>query len=178
LNRPEKKQLIPIGRIVNTHGIHGKLRIAYYNEDKTKFLSYRQVLLRSLDGDLKSFEIGEAKVHGRFILVQFKGAADLDQVKRLAGADILVEKTALPELEAGEYYWVDLIGMEVETAEGETVGVVSDLIVTGGTDVVVVRRGEKEVLLPASEGHIKEIDVTSRRMVIYPFEGHTEDDSI
>jgi len=178
LNNLRKRELIPIGKIVNTHGAHGKLRVVYYNEDKAKFFSYRKVLLKDPGGHLGSFEIAEAKIHRKFILVQFKGMDNLDQAECLVGATVLVEKAALPKLGEGEYYWVDLIGMEVTTARGDRLGEVSEIIPTGGTDVFVIRRGESEVSIPATEERIKRIDIASRRIVVSLLEGLTGDDSI
>jgi len=164
--------------IANTHGIHGKLRVKYFNEDKSNFFSYKKVLLRDREGHLGSFEIAEAKVHRKFIVVQFKSIDNLDQAERLVGASVLVEKAAFPKLEEGEYYWADLIGMEVVTASGDRVGEVSDIIPTSGTDVFVIKVGEKEALIPATEERIKQIDVASRRMVIDVMEGLMGNDSI
>ena len=177
-NRLATSDLIPIGKIVNTHGIHGKIRLAYYNEDKTSFFSYQKVLLRNPRGDLASVEISDARIHGRFVLVQFQGIDTLGQAQPLVGATVLVEKATLPALEEGEYYWTDLIGMEVMTVNGDRVGEVTRIIPTGGTDVLVIEKGEKEILVPATEERIREIDTTSRRMVVDRIEGLTDDDPI
>jgi 16S rRNA processing protein RimM len=178
LNNLDNKELIPIGKIVRTHGVHGKLRVAYYNEDKASFLSYQEVFLRNSDRHLGSLEIVEAKVHRKFILVQFKGIENLDEAERLVGATVLVKKVALPQLEEGEYYWTDLIGMEVATPEGECLGRLSQIIPTGGTDVFVVKQGEREILLPANEERIEHIDTASRRIVVSLLEGLVSDDSV
>lgn len=174
----KNRELILIGRVVHGHGIHGKLRIVYYNEDKTSFFRYRKILLRDSFGQLEPFEVTDARIHRKFIIVQFKGFDNLDQAERLVGASVLVEKSALPELEEGEYYWADLIGMEVSNAKGDRVGEVSDIIPTRGADVFVIKAHERELLVPATEEVIREIDLTSRRMVICPVEGLIGDDSV
>jgi len=173
LNSFEKKEHISIGKIVNTHGIHGKLCVIYYNEDKTRFFSYKTILLRDPLGHLEPFEVAEAKIHRKFIVVQFKGLDNLNQAEPLVGASVLVEKSALPELEDGEYYWADLIGMEVTTEEGDRLGKISSILPTRGIDVLVIKTGEKEVLVPATEEVIKQVDTASRRMVIHLLKGLT-----
>ncbi len=174
----KNRELILIGRVVHAHGIHGKLRIVYYNEDKTSFFRYRKILLRDSFGQLEPFEVTDARIHRKSIIVQLKGFDNLDQAERLVGASVLVEKSALPELEQGEYYWADLIGMEVTNAKGDWVGEVSDIIPTRGADVFVIKAHERELLVPATEEVIREIDLASRRMVICPEEGLIGDDSV
>lgn len=174
----KEEDLIPIGKIVGTHGIHGKLRITYYNEDKTSFLRYRRVLVRDLLGRLEPFEVTEAKIHRKLIIVQLKDVDHIDRANRLVGASVLVERTLLPKLEEGEYYWVDLIGMEVITPTGVQTGRVSGIIPTGSSDVFVITINGKEVLVPATEDVIKRVDVVSRRMVIDLKEDLAGDDTI
>jgi 16S rRNA processing protein RimM len=174
----KRGELIPIGKIVRTHGIHGKFRVAYYNQDKTNFFSYKAVLVRGSDGDLEPFQIVEASVHHKFIIVRLQDIDHIDQAERLVGAEILVEETDLPKLDEDEYYWNDLIGMKVTTTIGDQLGEVLDILPTGGTDVLVIKRGQKEVLVPATEEWIETIDLPARRLVLYPIENLTGDDSI
>jgi 16S rRNA processing protein RimM len=177
-NNFRNKDIITIGRIVKTHGIHGRLRLRYYNEDKNSFFAYRMILLMNQAGNLVPFEVTEAKIHQDLILVQLDGVDSLDQAENLVGASVLVEKAALPELKGGEYYWADLIGMEVTDVRGVRLGEVFDIISTGGTDVFVIKMDEKEILIPATEEVIREVDVALRRMVVSPLEGLVEDDPI
>jgi len=174
----KERELIPIGKIVNTHGIQGKLRAVYYSRDKTGFFPYSKILLRDPRGHLEPYEIIEAKIHRKFFIVQLKDVNNLDQAERLVGASVLVEKATFPRLEAGEYYWVDLIGMEVTTVKGDRVGEISGIISTGGIDVFVIKMGEKEVLIPATEDVIKQVNIASRHMVIHLLEGLIGDDSV
>ena len=169
MNREET--VVRIGEIVNTHGIHGKLRVRYHNEDKKGFLSYKSLLVRNPLGRLEPFEVTEARIHRRFIIVQVKGLSTLDQAERLVGGSLFVERTSLPELEEGEYYWTDLIGMDVTTTERELVGQIARIISTGANDVLVIATGGKELLIPATEEVIKEVDLVSGRMVIRLLEG-------
>ena len=171
MNNFDERELISIGRIVNTHGIQGKLRVIYYNEDKTRFLSYKTVLLRDPRGHLQPLEVADARIHRKYIIVQLKGLENIDQAESLVGCSVLVERRSLPKLETGEYYWADLIGMEVTTEEGERLGQVETIIPTSGIDVLVTRLGEKEVLIPATEDVIKQVDITSRRVVVHLLEG-------
>jgi 16S rRNA processing protein RimM len=171
LNKEET--VVRIGEIVSTHGIHGKLRVRYHNEDKKGFLSYKSLLVRNPLGRLEPFEVTEARIHRKLIIVQLRGLDSIDQAERLVGGSVFVERTSLPELEEDEYYWADLIGLEVTTTEGKSVGEVVRIIPTGANDVLVITAGVEELLVPATEEVIKEVDLVSRRMVISLQEGLT-----
>jgi len=169
LNREET--LVRIGEIVGTHGIRGKLRVRYHNEDKKGFLSYKSLLVRNPLGRLEPFEVTEARIHRKLVIVKLRGLDSIDQAERLVGGSIFVERTSLPELDKGEYYWSDLIGLEVTTTEGKSVGRILRIIPTGANDVLVITGGVEELLVPATEKVIKEVDLVSRRMVISLQEG-------
>jgi 16S rRNA processing protein RimM len=129
-------------------------------------------------GRLEPFEVTEAKIHRKLIIVQLKDVDHIDRANRLVGASVLVEKASLPELEEGEYYWADLIGMEVTTPTGVRSGKVSGIIPTGGQDVLVITINGEEVLVPATEDVIQRVDVVSRRMVVNLKEDVAGDDTI
>ena len=92
--------------------------------------------------------------------------ADRDAAESWVGAQIWVERSALPKLPQGEYYWADLEGLSVETVEGVVLGVVSHLFATGANDVVAVK-GERERLIPFVQPDvIRSIDLAQERMVV------------
>jgi 16S rRNA processing protein RimM len=177
-NNSEESELIAIGKVIRTHGIHGGLRVRYYNENKNLFSSYRRILLMVPGGHPKPFAVTEARIHRNLVIVQLENVESIDQAERLVGASILVEKAALPALEEGEYYWTDLIGMDVRTESGDPVGKIEDIILTGGTDVFVIKKGEKEILIPANDEVIRKVDIVARHMTVCLLEGMTKDDSI
>ncbi len=129
-------------------------------------------------GHPKPFGVTEARIHRRQVIVKLENVESIDQAERLVGAPILVEKAALPVLEEGEYYWTDLIGMDVWTERKDRVGKLADIIPTGGTDVFVIKKGEKEILVPANDEVIRKVDIVARHMTVCLPEEMTKDDSI
>jgi 16S rRNA processing protein RimM len=104
----------------------------------------------------------DGRVHGKNIVAQIEGCTSREQVSRWVGAEILVERSSLPRLEPGEYYWADLIGWKVITVTGVELGTVDYLLETGANDVVVVK-GERERLIPYVMGSvIRETDPVAR----------------
>ncbi|NIS61627.1 MAG: 16S rRNA processing protein RimM [Proteobacteria bacterium] len=170
-----KGEYIIIGRVSGLHGIKGKLRIRYYNETRSDFLSYRKVYLENRDGQVEPYEIQEAKIHKKFISARLKGCEGTADVEKLIGASVLVKRKNLPPPEEGEYYWYEIIGMDVVTDDGRSLGRVETILPTGSNDVYLVEGSGREWLIPATEEVIVRVDRKKGQMVIHPIEGLLEE---
>lgn len=158
---------ILIGKVLKPHGIKGGLRVRYFNPDPLFLLNYSRLYLKDpRRGIFRPFEVKEVEVHREKIILRLKGVEDRDAADRWAGSLIYVRRGDLPPLEEGEYYWEDILGLEVYTVQGEYLGRVVNIIPTGGRDVYEVKGPKGEVLLPAVEGVIREIDLEGKRMLV------------
>ncbi len=169
-----KGQYIIIGRVSGLHGIKGKLRIRYYNETRSDFLWYRKVYLQDRDGHVQAYEIQEAKIQKKFISVRLKGCEGIADAEKLIGSSVLVKRKNLPPPEEGEYYWFEIIGMDVLTDDGRLLGRVKTILRTGSNDVYLVQGSGGEWLIPATEEVIVWVDKDKGQMVIHPIEGLLE----
>ncbi|UCG81025.1 MAG: 16S rRNA processing protein RimM [Desulfobacterales bacterium] len=150
--------LIPIGKVVGTHGIKGYLKVSSYAESADSFSPGRQLALRRKGKPVVTFRIESARPHKHGILLALEGIAYLDAAKEWVGYDLCIDKTALPEPEKGTYYWHQVIGLEVLTLDDRCLGRVAAILPTGSNDVYVVRDGENEVLIPAIDSVVVDID--------------------
>ncbi len=91
--------------------------------------------------------VAAGRVHGKGVVVQFESVTDRDVAAQLVGLEISIKSEQLRPVEQGEYYWSDLVGLEVVTIDGQVLGLVDHLIETGANDVLVVK-GDRERLLP------------------------------
>ena len=162
-----------IGKIVGIHGIKGTNKLSSYAESLSIFLPGGSILLRDLRGREASYEINWVKPHTGTPLISFKGITNRDQAKTLIGSELFIPQSQLPELEEDTYYWHDLIGIEVFTITEEFIGRIESIIETGSNDVYVVKWKEKEVLIPALESVVLEIDLEHKRMRVDLPEGLT-----
>ena len=151
--------LIPIGKIVGTHGIKGNLKVISFAESTASFAPGRQLTLRREGALAASCTIASASPHKRVIVLALEGIASIDAAKEWIGSELCIDKTTLPELETGTYYWHQIIGMEVVTSNGRHLGRVEAVWPTGSNDVYVVREGDKEILIPAIDSVVIEIDL-------------------
>ena len=162
-----------IGKIVGIHGIKGTNKLRCYAESVSVFSPGSSILVRDLNGRETSYEINWVKPHTGTPLVSFKGITNRDQAKTLIGGQLFIPQSELPELDEDTYYWRDLIGIGVYTTTDEFLGRIESIIETGSNDVYVVKRDEKEVLIPALETVVLEIDLAHNRMLVDLPEGLT-----
>ena len=99
-------------------------------------------------------------------MVQLEGVTNRDEAASLCGCEISIEHSQLTEINEGEFYWADLIGLKVETIQGEYLGIVDHLIETGANDVLVLK-GDRERLIPFIQGQtVKDIDLDAGSMLV------------
>jgi 16S rRNA processing protein RimM len=170
--------LLVIGKIVNTHGIQGKLRVNSYAESPAIFTSQKFFYVKDEKGDFEKYEVTNAELHKNVILVELDGVSSIDEAKKLVGTSVFIEKSKLDPLSEDEYYWFEVIGLEVFTDEGTFLGKVESILQTGSNDVYVIRNNKKEYLIPAIAEVVTNIDVVKKTMIIHPLEGLFEDGEI
>jgi len=164
-------ELVTIGRITGTHGIKGMVKVHLHSGDDATLRAVDRLLLQRTDGRRETVVIAGMQAHGRKTLLSLEGYGTINDVLPLVGGDILVRRDQLPEPEADEYYWTDLIGLRVVTESGDELGMIREIIATGSNDVYVVKGGEKEYLLPATEEVVKDVDLGAGLMTVAPLDG-------
>lgn len=167
----DETPLIVLGRITGTHGIRGELKIHSYSGEISTFRHLGRLTLRSEDGRCESYRLASVRPHGKWILASLAGYDSINDVLPLVGREVVAERSSLPPLEEGEYYWCDLLGLTVETVDGVTLGRLEEIYETGSNDVYAVRDGKREYLIPAVADLVVSVDLSSRRMTVAPFEG-------
>lgn len=142
-------QKVTMGRIVSAYGVKGWVKICSFADPMENILRYRQWLLQYPDNRTRTVTIEEGRRHGKGIVARIAGCDDRDHALQFTGADILIDRDELPELEAGDYYWHQLEGLTVlalaESGNEVNLGKVDHLIETGSNDVLVLRTTEDSI---------------------------------
>jgi 16S rRNA processing protein RimM len=162
---------ILLGKVSGTHGIRGELKISCYSGEYNTLMGLRTLLLKALNGDLLEVAVDSARFHGGRAIVKLKQFDSINEVSHLVGRELVINRSQLPEVEEGEYYWHDLIGLRVLLDDGSELGIIADIFATGSNDVYVVRSENREYLIPALEDVVREIDLAGRIMKVTPLEG-------
>jgi 16S rRNA processing protein RimM len=164
----EKNGFIPVGKVIGVHGLNGTTKVYSYAESLSVFEPNSSILLMSAGGGREIYYIKWVKPHARGILLGLKEITNRDQAQKLVGSEILIERIRLPELENGAFYWCDIIGLSVFSSDGEYLGRVASIIATGSNDVYVVKNPDNskdnEILIPAIESVVQEIDLERQTM--------------
>ena len=153
-----------IAKIVGTHGVKGTCKIQSYAESLAVFEPGEALLARRPDGSENSYEIIQVKPHSRGALLTLKGVANREQAKALIGTELYIGRARLPKLDDGTYYWFDLIGLDVYTTEDRYIGRLDSIIETGANDVYVVKKDDREILIPALKSVVRVIDTEQKIM--------------
>jgi len=160
-NGDTRDPMLVMGRIAGPYGICGWVRITAFTEHPAGLLDYVPWYF-GRHGDWQSVDVREARAHGKGLVAQLAGCTDRDAAMALTGTEIGVRRSQLPAVGADEYYWSDLIGLQVITREGRVLGTVDHLLETGANDVLVIR-GDREYLVPFLIGRVVEsVDLDSR----------------
>ena len=164
--------LVAVGRIIGAHGVEGEIRVKATSDVPGRFNAGTRPFV-SEDGivpEKRTYQIDKSRTTGSkgndVLIILFQGFRDRDQALRLSGLWLCVDQSDVPSAEEGEFFHYQLIGLKVRTVEGEDLGEVSEVLVTGSNDVYVVTGGEKEVLVPALSKVVREIDIDSGFMVV------------
>jgi len=156
---------IVIGKLIGAHGVRGWLKVYSWTQPRENILGYDPWLIRR-EGEWRSVRLLDGRRQGKSIVARLDGIDDRDQALALRDAEIAIHRDQLRALEDGEYYWSDLIGMEVRNLTGERLGEVVNLMETGVDDVLVVR-GEIERLVPFVQPQIvKSVDLAAGEIVV------------
>ncbi|HET9033532.1 MAG TPA: ribosome maturation factor RimM [Dokdonella sp.] len=159
-------RLILVGRIVGLHGVAGEVKLESYTDPRMQIFRYQPWLLNTPAGN-REISGCRGREQGKGMVASLPDVADRDLAASLVGCEIKVRRSALPQARPDEYYWTDLEGLEVVTIEGVALGRISHLLATGANDVMVVRDGERERLLPfVLDEYVKAVDFEEGRVTV------------
>lgn len=156
-------------------GLRGEVRVKSFTAEPLSLGDYGK--LHSMDGRI--FEILEIREAKTVVVVRFRGVNDRNAAEALNGLELYIEREALPddELDDDEFYYADLIGLDVHDADGTEYGAVSAVHDFGAGDLLEIKGpGKRPVLIPFSEAAVLEIDLEGGRLLIDPIAAGLKDD--
>ena len=165
-----------IGKIVNTHGIQGEIRVLPSTDDPSRFGLLDTLEIFFTDAQEQSYPLEKARLHKNLAILKLKGIDTRNAAENLVGGIIKIPPEKALPLEEGEYYQRDLLGMTVVTGDGEELGELAQILVTGANDVYVVRPllaedNKKDILIPAIRQCILDVSVAEKLMTVNLMDG-------
>ena len=165
------EQLLQVGVITQTHGVHGEVKVFPTTDDPERFLDLEYVFLDT-GREKKKLAIQSVKFFKQFVILKFKGINNINDIEKYKRCALLVDRENAVELEEDEYFIADMIGMEVLTEDGEIFGTLKDVIETGANDVYIINsKKHGEVLVPAIKECILDVNVKEDKMLVHLMDG-------
>ena len=163
--------LLEVGKIVNTHGLRGEVKVVPWTDYPQQFEDIEYVY-RKTKTDYEKLSVCGVKYQKGNIIVQFAEITDLDTAEKYKNQVIYAEREALGELPEGVYYIADLIGLNVITDEGEEIGKIVDVLNTGASDIYEIKRtGRKNLLIPAIPDVVLDVDLENKNVTVHMMDG-------
>ncbi len=165
------EDFLQVGIITTTHGVRGEVKVFPTTDDAERFRKLDQVIVD--DGkQQRTFEIVSVKFFKNQVILKFKGIDDMNEAEKLRKATLWVTRGQAVPLKENEYFIADLIDLSVVTEEGEQLGKIGDVLQTGANDVYVIKKqGTADLLIPAIQECIKNVDLENGRMTVHLMPG-------
>ena len=165
------ENLLRVGVITTTHGVRGEVKVFPTTDAPQRFKKLKKVILdtgkEQLDLDVQS-----VKFFKNLVILKFKQFDNINEVEKYKNADLLVTRENAVKLKPGEYFIVDLIGLQGVSDEGENLGELTDVIQTGANDVYVfTKKGEADLLVPKIPDCVKEINLEKGTVLVHLLPG-------
>jgi 16S rRNA processing protein RimM len=156
---------VVLGKVGGLYGVRGWVKLWSFTDPVENLLDYPDLEL-GRDGRWERVRLVEGRRQGEALVARFDECTDRDQAALLVGAELAVTRDRLPAPGQGEFYWADLVGLQVVTTGGVELGRVDHMMATGANDVMVVA-GDRERLLPFVPGRfVTEVDLAGGRIVV------------
>lgn len=166
------KATFNMGKIVNSHGVKGEVKIYPFTDDLYKFEDFEYLLIEG-EGE-KKFEVESSRVHKNMVLLKFKAFNDINEIIRFKEKNVYIYRDDAEDDGEGHYI-VDLIGCTILDENGNKVGILEDVLQNTAQDLYVIKQtGGKVFYLPVVDEFVKHIDIDKKEIVVHIIEGLIE----
>ncbi|MEN6520283.1 MAG: ribosome maturation factor RimM [Armatimonadota bacterium] len=166
-----KEPDVVIGTVVAPFGIKGEVKVKIETDFPERFEDQEEVWLQPKTGQGRLARIESIRFHQGGALIKFEGCGDRSSAEGLRGAELRIDESELMELDAGQYYVHDILGLDVYTTDGENIGKVTDVLQGAGNDIYVTPKA----MIPAVKEFVQEIDLAGGKMIVKLIDGMISD---
>ncbi|HLR63886.1 MAG TPA: ribosome maturation factor RimM [Pseudogracilibacillus sp.] len=160
-----------IGKVINTHGVKGEVKVLQSTDFDQRFAVGEKVYIKQGD-TYDAFVIAHARPHKNALLIQFEGLNEIDDVLFLKNETLYITEKQQESLPEGEYYYREIIGCQMKTTEGQVLGIVDSILSPGANDVWVVKNDAgDEYYIPYIDDVVKAVDLDAKEITIEVMEG-------
>lgn len=163
----DQDNFVLVGKVAKPHGIKGELKIFPYSGQPEDFTFFKEILLSHSDkSEGKAFTVTRSRGQGKFAILKLDGVEGRDASESFSGQEVWASKETLPPLEDDEFYWHEMVGLQVVTDAGRQLGTVTSLFASGAQDILVITGTGQEYLIPAQNEFIVTVDNETNTLVV------------
>lgn len=168
-----------VGKIVNTHGIKGEIRVQSITENpEERYKPGSELVIEINKNERIPVTVKSHRVHKNFDLLTFENYPSINDVEKFKTKMLQINEELLPELEEGVYYESEIIGLTVLNETGQKIGKLKEILFLPANDVWVVKRaGKKDLLLPYIESVVLDVNTDSKEITVHVLEGLDDDEN-
>ncbi len=159
-----KTSSFTIGKVTGVHGLGGNLKVWSFADSVDTFCPGENVLLKFKDNEGAPYIILKALPHKKGVLLTLEGINTRKQAEDLVGYDILINREQLDEPEDDSWYWEDLHDLDVFDHHKGFIGKITEIFPTGANDVLVIKDGKKETLVPMHKNFVESVDIENNTL--------------
>lgn len=171
-------QYFEIGKIVNTHGVRGEVKVIPLTDDPKRYGKLKSAYISSeITENMQRYFFENVKYHKNFVLLKIKDINDCNAAEKLKDKYIIIDRENAVKLPKDSFFICDLIDCEVYDEKDNKLGILTDILQTGSNDVYVVRsENKKEILIPALKSVVKEVSVEDKKITVALPQGLIDDE--
>ena len=165
------KNMVVIAKVGSTYRLSGELKLYIYSDSIEKMLSYGAWWIKTPGaGEWQQLSNEEVYSLGDKYLIKFSDINTPEDASKYINSEIAIHKSSLPQLDDNEYYWRDLMGLNVSNNEGYCFGQVVDILDTGSNEVIIVKdlntNRSKEILIPFANPYIVKVNMITKEIIV------------
>ncbi|KRE83263.1 16S rRNA processing protein RimM [Paenibacillus sp. Soil766] len=169
------EKLVTVGKVVNSHGIRGELKIVPETDFPERFDVGNSLIIVDSQNKQTPVTVKTSRLHKNVFIVLFSQFSNINDVEKFKGSLLKIEAKNQQPLEEGEYYYQEIIGCKVVTEDEQELGLISEILTPGANDVWVVSLPKgKQLLLPVIDDVILKVDIPNKTIRIHLMEGLLE----
>lgn len=156
-----------LGKITKAQGLRGEVKIFSFSGQPENFQEYRELVLVGKTGTISHpLVVENRRIQGKTVIVKLVSISNRNQAEEIEGKGVLLAKDHLPEPVGDEYYWYRYEGKLVRDLNGRNIGRVKSLFNNGAQDILVVKSGKEEILLPITKSIL--VRETGEELIVDP----------
>ena len=164
-------EFIAYGKVLKPHGLSGEVKVLPYSGDTGSFKSFSSLYISKEKNNPPKYIISRSRNQKNTVIVKLESIDSIEDAEPLKGLTVFIDKSELPEKDDEEYYWFELIGLEVLDTDNNKIGKVKEIIDNTAQPILVIRGNSDEYLVPLVDKFVEIIDLENSKIIVNPVEG-------